>query len=66
MEKPFNVIFGHAFIPKAEVQEPDVTTDAVGTVRVQFDYGTEALSICRIMGERKQDIRGLLRNDSAK
>lgn len=56
MEKPFNVIFGHAFIPTAETQEPEITTDAAGTVRIQFDYGSEALSICRIMGERKQEI----------
>lgn len=42
--------------PYAEVQEPDIATDAAGTVRVQFDCGTEALSICRIMGERKQEI----------
>lgn len=56
MQKPFNVMFGNALIPKAEVQEPEMTTDAAGTVRVQFDYGTEALSICRIMGERKQEI----------
>ncbi len=66
MQKPFNVVdvasyvshvgYSRASCLKAEVQEPEMTTDAAGTVRVQFDYGTEALSICRIMGERKQEI----------
>lgn len=66
MQKPFNIVdiashvipvgYGRESCPKAEVQEPELTTDAAGTVRIQFDYGSEALSICRIMGERKQEI----------
>ncbi len=66
MQKQFNVVdvashvsavgYPRACCPTAETQEPELTTDAAGTVRIQFDYGSEALSICRIMGERKQEI----------
>lgn len=66
MKKKFNVIDlpGHVNntgyprvpAPTAETQEPELSTDTAGNVIVQFDYGTEALSICRIMGERKQEI----------
>lgn len=66
MQKQFNVVdiashvsavgYPRAICPTAETQEPELTTDAAGTVRIQFDYGSEALSICRIMGERKQEI----------
>lgn len=56
MEKPFNVIFGHAFIPKAEVPDNDTPPKPIVLESWDGEFTKAILAVCLLMSKRKREI----------
>ena len=56
MEKPFNVIFGHAFIPKAEVPDNDTPPKPIVLESWDDEFTKAILAVCLLMSKRKREI----------